>query len=557
MRSCIRPVACSRLNPAVPARLEEIIDKSLEKDRDKRYRSAAELLAELDDVKQHTGKTLPRWILQYAPGTAVALILMAGAWIGLTRSGLFRAQAPAAIDSIAVLPFVNGSNNPNAEYLSDGIAESLIDSLAQLPKLRVIPRTTAFRFKKSDGDAEKFGRNLHVRAVLTGRVIERGDSLSVQVDLIDVDRASQLWGQQYNRKLSDIFAVQEEIAREISARLRLKLSGEEKQKLVRRPTENTQAYNYYVRGRYFWGRRSEESLKQAIDWFQRAIDQDPAYALPYTGIADCYSSLTFSFDTGTLPPKEGMPKAKAAAAKALEIDDSLAEAHTSLAFIRLLYDWDWSGAESEFRKAISLNPNYGNAHHWYSHHLTAVGRERESLAEAKRALELEPLEPVMALHLGWHYYYARQYDLALEQLKRGLAMDPKFGSMYSYLGWVYRAKGMYPEALADLRKAKEFLPKPEVDTELALTYADLNQKEKTRQVLDELKKQAKRVYVSPYYLAVIHAALGEKDQAFEWLEKGYRDRADLMVYVRVEPRLDSLRSDSRFPALIKKVGLPD
>jgi len=367
----------------------------------------------------------------------------------------------------------------------------------------------------------------------------------------------QLWGEQYHEKTSDLLSIQREIAKEITGNLRLKLSGPEQSRLAKHYTENAEAYQLYLKGRFYWNKRTEEGVRKGIEYFQQAIEKDPTYALAYTGIADCYSLETLHIDVGSLSPSEAAPKAKAAAMKALELDDTLAEAHTSLAFIKLNFDWDWTGAERAFKRAIELNPNYSNAHHWYSHYLMAMGRIEESLAESKRALELDPLSLITNVHLGWHYLNAHQYDLAIEQLSKALEMDPNFGVGHWYLGLADAQKERYSEAENELRKAKELLKDSlVVEADTGYVYAVSGKKDQALKVIDELKELSKRRYVSSYHVAMIYLALKEKDQAFEWLENAFRERSDLLVYLKIEPRLESVRSDQRFADLVRRVGLP-
>jgi len=395
------PASLTQLQKEIPAELDRIVRKCLEKDRDRRYQSARELLVDLRNLQRDAGLTGE----------------------GRTKTRVASRRRGGVIKSVAILPLVNDGGDPNMEYLSDGITESTINSLSQLPRLKVMARSTVFRYKGRDAQPQEVGNALGVRAVLTGRVRHVGDRLIIGVELVDVADGSQLWGEQYNRQLADIFAVQEEIAQEIAENLRLKLSSREQKRLAKRYTEKTEAYQLYLKGRYYWNKWTAEGTKRGIEYFHQAIAVDPSYALAYAGFADCYSSLT---GTLGLTPGEAFQRARGAAMKALALDDTLAEAHTSLAFIKLLYDWDWSGSEESFKRAIELDRNYPNAHHWYSHYLMAMGRIEESLAESRRALELDPLVLILNVHLGWHYLYARQYDQAIEQLRKTLEMDPYF-----------------------------------------------------------------------------------------------------------------------------------
>ena len=549
------PTAPGRLNPELPEGLERVITKALEKDRERRYQSAREILVDLRNLMRDTessaapagGEVLPRRRIALATG-AVALVAIGG------LATYWLAGRAKPLDSLAVLPFVNASGDPNTEYLSEGITESLINSLSQLPNFRVIARTTAFRYKGREVDPQKVGRELRVRAVLTGRVTQRGDTLRVQADLVDVAEGSQLWGQQYNRRLSDIFVVQEEITKEISEKLRLKLTGEEKQRLAKRYTESTEAYEYYVKGRYYWNRRTPEALRKGIEYFERAIEKDPRYALAYAGLADSYSLLPEYAD---VPPKEAQQKAKAAAEKALAIDDSLAEAHSSLAFVHVYGNWDWEDADREFRRAIQLNPGYATAHQWYAvAYLSSVGRLDEALAEVRRAREADPLSLISYVATGWVLYAARRYDEAIEQYRKAIEMDPNFFAAQREIGMVYVQKGQYQQAIAEFQKALKLSPG---DTfalgQLGQAYALAGQKSEATRILNTLKERSRQGYVRAYDLAAVATGLGDKDQALAWLEKAYQDRAEWLTWAKVEPWMDPLRSDPRFQDLLRRMRL--
>ncbi|MEK6325766.1 MAG: protein kinase [Acidobacteriota bacterium] len=558
------PAPLVRYAPGLPEELQRIVRKCLAKDKRRRYQSARDLLIDLGNLKRDSEAgadteatsriaTQPRSRIR-RPFVIVALV---GAALALSSVGIYLImERGRAIDSIAVLPFVNASEDADTEYLSDGITESLINSFSRLPNLRVMSRDSVFRYKGQQTTAQGVGRDLNVQAVLTGRVVQRGSNLLISTELVDVRDNSHIWGEQYNRKLTDILAVQSEIAREISEKLRLRLTGEQEKRLVKRYTVNAEAYQLYLKGRYYWNKRTEEGLRKGIEYFNQAIEKEPNYALAYSGLADCHTSLAFSFDVGAVSPRQTIPQAEAAARKALKIDDTLAEAHTSLAFIKLLYDWDWPGSEESFKRAIELDPNYPNAHHWYSHYLMAMGRIEESLAESRRALELDPLLVVLNLHLGWHYLYARNYDQAIEQFRRTLEMDPYFQQAHLYLGWAYIGKGMYAEAIGELQTAKALVAgSGEAETALGYIYAVSGKRGDALRVLDQLKELSKRRYVSPFFIALIYAGLEEKDQAFTWLEKAYVDRSDLLVYLEMEPKLDSLRPERKFADLVSRVGL--
>ena len=603
------PPPLARFAHNVPDRLEEIVTKALTKDREERYQSAKDLLIDLKRLKQKLvvdaeiersappeefrvppsggrsssaessppkGGTLNGAAAQTAVGriratssaeyivteikqhklaAAIALLVLVIGAVGLSAY-LHARNTEVAIESIAVLPFVNQNHDPDSEYLSDGLTESIINSLTQLPNLKVIARSSVFRYKGKETDPMAIGNELGVRAVLTGRILQRGDNLTISAELLDVRDNKQLWGEQYSEKVSDLLSVQREIAKEITSNLRLKLSGAEQNSLTKHNTENPEAYQLYLKGRYFWNKRTEENTKRGIDYFQQAIAKDPTYALAYTGLADSYSALIFPI--GAVAPREAMPKAKEAAMQAIAIDSTLAEAHASLAFVRFLYDWDWPGAEIEFKRAIELNPAYAEAHHYYSHYLIAMGRTEESLTESRRCLELEPSNILLSVHLGWHYLYVRQYDQALDQIEKTVEMDKNFGQTYPWLGLILEQKGRYAEAIAAFQKAIRLVPGASsiAEAELAHTYAVSGNREEAQKIIAELQELAKSKYVSSYQIAAIYAGLGEKDQAFAWMQKAYDERSDGLVNLKVDQRLDSLRSDSRFADLMRRVGLP-
>jgi adenylate cyclase len=458
-----------------------------------------------------------------------------------------------AINSIAVLPFANASGDEDAEYLSDGITESLINCLSQLSNLKVIARSSVFQYKGKETDPQVVGRELSVRAVLMGRIVQRSGNLKVSAELVDVLDKRRLWGEEYNRNAADILEVQEEIAKDISENLRVKLSGEEQKQLTRRPTGNAEAYDLYLRGRFFWNKRNKEGYRKAIEYFQQAIDKDPNYALAYAGLADSYALLSNYI---VFPPKEAMPKAEAAALRALQVDDTLAEAHASLAFVKMSYHWDWLGAEKEFKRAIELNPKYATAHQWYANFLTYTGQHTEAVAEGKEANQLEPLSLIIITNLGSNSFYARQYDQAIEQYRKALEMDLEFVRAHRELAWAYSQKGMYEDAIAEAQKARELSGDgPREIAELGYAYAVAGKKGEARKVLNELSELSKVKFVPSYPKALIYAGLGEKDQAFSLLEEAYKERSQGLVNLKVSPLWDSLRSDSRFADLMRRVGL--
>lgn len=449
----------------------------------------------------------------------------------------------SVIESIAVLPFLNEAADTDAEYFTDEITESLINNLSKLPKLRVVPRSVVLNYRGGETDPRKIARDLNVRAVLTGRVHRRGDTLSIQVDLIDVANVSQMWGQHYDHRVSDILLVQEDISRDIFENLRLKLSAEEQKQV--------EANSLYLKGRNSWNKRTEDGLLQGIEYFRKAIEVDQNYAPAYAGLADCYNMLVVY---GISQPKEAFPKAKEAATKALSIDGTLAEARTSLAFIKHRWDWARGDAEAEFQLAIKSKPTYAPAHQWYSSYLVAMGRFDEAIAEAKRAEELEPLSFIGNSHLGWILYLAGRYDEAIEHCKRLLAVDPSFFPARRYLGLAYEQKGMYREAIAEFEQGVKLSDSPLMMSLLGHAYAASGKRSEAQRILVELDQQKQR-YVSPYTVATIYAGLGEKDQAFKWLEKAFEERDIWLMNLKVDPVLKNIRLDKRFTDLLQRIGL--
>ncbi|HKC62811.1 MAG TPA: tetratricopeptide repeat protein, partial [Pyrinomonadaceae bacterium] len=459
---------------------------------------------------------------------------------------------PAAIDSLAVLPLENASADPGTEYLSDGITESIINTLSQLPQLKVMARATVFRYKGKQVDVQEISRELGVRAVMTGRVIQFGDNLIIKTELVDALDGSQLWGEQYKRKSADIFEVQEEISKEISEKLRIKLSGEEKKLLAKRYTDNTEAYRLYLQGRFCMSKMTKDALNNAIKYFQQAIAIDPEYALAYAGLADVYYSLS----SAHLPPNEAMPKARGAVEQALHIDDSLAEAHASLALVKGFYEWDWAGAESEYRRAIELNPGYASAHHWYGWSLALIGRLDEAIAEIKQASELDPLSLEINTDLGLSFLFAREFERAIEQFEKVIEMDPNFIWTHFFMGWAEEQRGNYRAAISEFQKTAQLDDSPLIMAALGHTYAASGERDKALRVLEEMKELQKARHVSSYHFAIMHAALGDRDEALEWLAKSYNAREEALAWLKVDPRLDTLRTDPRFIALQRRVGLP-
>jgi serine/threonine protein kinase/TolB-like protein/Tfp pilus assembly protein PilF len=460
--------------------------------------------------------------------------------------------SPAHIDSLAVLPLTNASADPNTEYLSDGITESIINTLSQLPQLKVMARATVFRYKGKEVDVQEVRRDLGVRAVMMGRVLQFGDNLVIKTELVDTTDGSQLWGEQYKRKAADIFEIQEEISKEISEKLKIKLTGEEKKLLGKRYTENTEAYRLYLKGRFCLSKTTKEALNNAIRHFRQAIDTDPDYALAYAGLADAYYALS----SNHLPANEAMPKARAAAEQALHMDEGLSEAHASLGLVKAFYEWDWAGAESEYRRAIELNPGYASAHHWYGWYLALMGRLSEAIREVKQASELDPLSLEINSDLGLSFFFARQYERAIEQFEKALEMDPNSIWTRFFMGWAREQKGDYAQAIEEYNRVAQLDDAPLIMAALGHTYVMAGRREEALGVLEEMRRMAQKRHVSSYHFTILHAALGEKDEAFEWLEKSYAAREEALVWLKVDPRLDAIRTDPRFIDLQRRVGLP-
>jgi TolB-like protein/DNA-binding winged helix-turn-helix (wHTH) protein/Flp pilus assembly protein TadD len=460
------------------------------------------------------------------------------------------------IKSVAVLPFEN--QNPDTEYLSDGLTESVINNLSGLSNLRVISRNSVFQYKNKQTDSMTIGRELNVGAVLTGRFVQRGDDLTINAELTDARDNKQIWGRQYNRQTSDAFALQQEIARDISDALRSKLSGEEKMRLAKSETDSPEAFQLYLKGRYQWNKRTAESFRIAVDFFNQAIEKDPTYALPYVGLANCYLSVNYKY---VITREERVAMVKAAANKALEIDPKLdGEVHAVLAINSHFNEWDWANADREYKLAVELSPNYATAHHWYAEFLATEGRFDESFAEYQRALELDPLSLAVKTDLGLNYYYARQFDRAAEYLKKLKESEPNYLRTYVFLAMVYKKKEMFEEAIAEDDRAytlngSDLQMLASRKTALENAFKTAGAKGYWQKVLD-LEFDLQSGKPNPVTMAKIYSELGERDKAFELLEKGYSERSPLLVWLKVSPEFDGIRSDSRFTDLMRRVGLP-
>jgi eukaryotic-like serine/threonine-protein kinase len=507
------------LSGAVPPEFQRIIEGCVEKTPSMRFQSARDLALTL------------RAIGSSAAMEKVDLIRK------ITR------RRTKAIDSLAVLPLVNATNDPHAEYLTDGITEGIINRLSQLPKLKVMARSTVFRYRNRDTDALTVGRELRVRAVLTGVVKEIGDQLQIAVELVDATDGSQLWGETYSRSHANLMKLPDEMSREIAEKLRVRLTGAEKKKLRRRSTENTEAFQLYLKGRYQWNKRTEDGIRRGMALFREAIEIDPTYAIAYAGLADCFITLTTNIP---LPPHETMPKAKAAALKAIEIDDTLADAWTSLGAVRWWYEWDWEGAEEAYRRAIDLNPNYANAHDGYAMLLSARGRFDEAIEQSQKASDLDPLSLIIAVHAGWPFYFARDYESAIRRFRKALELDEHFIPAHGWLGMALAQQHRYVEAIDTFHRALEVERISILTAMLAHTHAISGSRHEAESLLAQLELDRQSRYISPYDTAIIYAALGDTAAALVQLRAAVEDRSAWMVFVGVDPRLDGLREEPAF-----------
>jgi serine/threonine protein kinase/Tfp pilus assembly protein PilF len=591
----------------VPGELQRIVRKSLTKDVDMRYQSARDLLIDLKNLRRDLDiqGELERSIIPnraattevtnenetqvYAAGSVAATRSgraaathsvatssssleyavtqakshkLVTALVGIVLLGIVTTIAYFAfvskgnsqqINSIAVLPFENRSGNPDSEYLSDGLAESLIYRLSQLPNLKVSPRSSVFRYKGKEIDAEKVGAELGVDAVMSGRIVQRGDSLTISVDLVDVKNKKSLWGEQYERKMSDLLTTQREIATAISEKLQLKLSRDEAKGVNKRYTDNNEAYQAYLKGRFYWNKRDGENIRKAIEQFKLAANKDPNYALAYVGLADCYAVATEYIGT---PTSENLPQAKAYAKRALEIDDSLAEAHASLGLISD-ESWNWADAEPEFKKAIELNPNYPTTHHWYSLYLRYHGRPEEALVEIKRAYELDPLSIIISANLVETYLTLGDLNSAFAQAKKLIELDPNNWGPHYRLALVYLKQGNNPDALTEFQKAVDLSKR----SSFTLSYYGYGlgvsgKRQEAVAIIKELEERYAKQQAGGRDLAYVYAGLSDKDQAFAWLEKDFQARSSALTELKSDFATESLRSDPRHKDLLRRMGLP-
>jgi serine/threonine-protein kinase len=561
------PPPLARYSREVPEELERIVGKALRKNRDERYQTARDMYLDLQSLKQERevearlerSPPRPASSVEYIVSgiqshERVALLVAAAIIIAIAAIAYFAyfAKGGEAIDSIAVLPLANVNGDPNTEYLSEGISDSIINNLSQLPSLkRVISLSSVLRYKGQQIDPQAVGRELNVRAVLTGRLVRQGDDLSISAELIDVHDNRRLWGGQYNRKLSDLLVLQGEISREVSEKLRLRLTVQDRKQLAKHYTDNIEAYQAYLQGRYYSQKRTDAGIKKGIEYFEQAIRIDPNYAPAYAGLARAYYAPRENFRQLS---EESRQQIERALLKAIEVDSNLAEAHALLGAIRQ-DQGDWPAAEKELRRAIEADPNAWGVHWYYARYLNAVGRIDEAIIEAKRMLESDPLSPIAMAGLGFVYLRARQYDQAIELLRKAVEADPEHAPFHTNLGRAYVQKGTYDAAIAEFQKAMALDPQPPGRlAAFAYAYAVAGRKAEAQQMLDELLERSKQSNVDPVNFAVIYTGLGDNNRAFEWLEKAYQDRSG-PPYLTIEPMLDRLRSDPRFAEFARRKGL--
>jgi len=508
----------------------------------------------ISGVGEKAAQARPWWhrkTVVVSTGVVVVVLLVL-----LTSFAVLRGQH-RVIDSVAILPFVNATPDAGEEYLSEGITESVTNSLSQLPNLRVVAWTTMSRYKGKEAEFQKIGKDLRVRAVLSGKLLQRGDTLIVEAELVDVANSSELWGGQYRHKMADAFALQEDLSSEISERLRIRLTAEEKQRLSKRFTESAEAYQSYLKGLYFWNKWTEDGVRKSIDYFQQAIHADPNYALAYAGLANSYISMG-DFGVGLQLPKEANSAAEEAARKALSSDETLAAGHAALAMSRFRCDGEWRGVESEFKRAIELNPGSATTHHWYSHYLLALGRKEEAIAEGERAYDLSPVDPEMGVHMQFLYLFLHRYDDVIEQGRKTLELDPNFSETHFMNGQAYELEHRYKAARSELQAAADLSGRRSmIVASLGHLLAVSGDRRGAKKILAELEALSRRRYVPSFEKALVNVGLGDNEEALRNLEKAYQEGSHWMFTLQLDARLDPLRSDARFQDLLRRIDLPD
>jgi eukaryotic-like serine/threonine-protein kinase len=563
------PIPAVRLNPQVPPKLEEIINKALEKSRDLRYQHAADMRTDLQRLKRdsesgksavesHAAKPKSKFTMRKDWLVAAIILFVALASVGLWRWRSAAKSSASQIESIAVIPFSTSGGNADTEFLSDGITESLIDSLTHVPDLKVKSRNSVFRYKGKEFDAQQVGKELTVDALLTGRVVQHGDTIQVSADLTNVADNTEIWGEHYERKSADILSLQQQIAGDIADKLRSKLTGAEKQQVSKQGTQNPDAYQLYVKGRYYWNKRTNADLKTSITYFNQAIEKDPSYALAYAGIADAYAVLS---DYGA-DPNDVFPKSSAAAEKALELDPSLARPHADLGSYKMQHAWDFAGGEAEFRKAFELDPSDASAHQWFAEQLSYIGgRAQESIDEAERARQLDPLSPVIITVLAEVCTQDRQFDRSIEILNKFNAENPSFGRGHFGLYQADWGKREYAEAIRQLKTSAQLegdKDAAEIADAMDTGFRSGGLQAAMRKAIEVAfaRRKTSANFVSPFQIASYYAELGDKDHAFDWLNTAYQERDNYLEALRTTYWMDSLRSDPRYAALVRKIGFP-
>jgi eukaryotic-like serine/threonine-protein kinase len=555
------------LAPAFDRDLETICARCLEREPHARYRSAGDLAVDLERwlegrpiIARRVSPPVRAWRWskrnpKLAAATAAASCsAIAAAFLFFSHNRLPpQSSLSETVRSVAVLPLKNVTGNPENEYLTDGLTEALISSLSKTEGLKVISRGSAFAFKGKEIDPREVGRQLGVMTIVEGGLVKSEGAARVSVQLVSTTDGRVLWsGESFDHSFGNVVRLENELIRSVAAAIRPKLGNEQESRITKRYTESPGAYQLYLKGRYFWNERTEADIKKAIHYFNHALEKDPNYALAYAGLADSYALLNY-YDGS--PPSDSFPKARELAEKALKIDDTLAEAHASLAYVKRAYDWDWAGAEREFKRAIELNPNYATAHFWYGEQLTYLGRFDQGIAEIKHAEELNPLSQIISGSVGWAFHMARQPDRAIEQLRKTLGMDPGFPMTHFYLGMAYQGKQMYDAAIDEYRKSAELSPLGPGIVGLGHAYAMSGMRDDMQKVLNELMKRVEKNQARPTAVAIVYAGLNDRDHAFEWMEKAYEQRAEGVVYLKAQPYFDSLRSDPRRAAFLRRIGL--